>query len=71
MKKDDSEAEQWLELGGCGLIHPTVLKNADIDPGIYTGFAFGFGVERMIMLKNEIEDVRNFESGKLEFLRQF
>ncbi len=71
LKKDDSEAEKWLEIGGCGMIHPEVLKMAEIDPAIYTGFAWGFGVERMVMLKNGIEDIRHFESGKLEFLRQF
>jgi phenylalanyl-tRNA synthetase alpha chain len=71
MRKDNSEAEQWLELGGCGMIHPNVLKYADIDPAIYIGFAFGFGIERMIMLKHDIEDIRHFESGKLDFLRQF
>jgi phenylalanyl-tRNA synthetase alpha chain len=71
MRKDDSEAEQWLEIGGCGMIHPNVLKEAGIDPEVYTGFAWGFGIERMVMLKNGIEDVRHFESGKLEFLRQF
>jgi phenylalanyl-tRNA synthetase alpha chain len=61
----------WIELGGCGMIHPNVLKMADIDPGVYSGFAWGFGVERQIMLKHNIEDVRHFESGKLDFLRQF
>ncbi len=71
MRKDNSEAEQWLEIGGCGMIHPNVLKEAGIDPEVYTGFAWGFGIERMVMLKNGIEDVRHFESGKLEFLRQF
>jgi phenylalanyl-tRNA synthetase alpha chain len=71
LRKDGSEAEQWLELGGCGMIHPNVLKFAGIDPTVYTGFAFGFGIERMIMLKHNIEDIRHFESGKLEFLRQF
>lgn len=71
MRKDASEAEQWLELGGCGMIHPNVLKDAGIDPEKYTGFAWGFGIERMAMLKNGIEDVRHFHSGKLDFLRQF
>lgn len=71
LRKNNSEAEQWLELGGCGMIHPNVLKYANIDPNEYTGFAFGFGIERMVMLKHEIEDVRHFESAKLEFLRQF
>jgi phenylalanyl-tRNA synthetase alpha chain len=71
LRKDNSEAEQWLELGGCGMIHPNVLKMAEIDPIKHTGFAWGFGIERMVMLKNEIEDIRHFESGKLAFLRQF
>lgn len=61
----------WIELGGCGMIHPNVLKMADIDPTTYTGFAWGFGVERPVMLKYGIEDIRHFESGKLDFLRQF
>ena len=61
----------WIELGGCGMIHPNVLKMAGIDPTIHTGFAWGFGVERLIRLKYGIEDIRYFHSGKLEFLRQF
>jgi phenylalanyl-tRNA synthetase alpha chain len=61
----------WIELGGCGMIHPNVLKAAGIDPVTYSGFAWGFGIERTVMLKYDIEDVRHFESGKLEFLRQF
>ena len=71
LKKDNSEEQKWLELGGCGMIHPKVLKMAGIDPAIYTGFAWGFGIERMVMMKNGIEDIRNFNSGKLNFLRQF
>ncbi len=71
LRKDDSEEQKWLELGGCGMIHPNVMKMAGIDPTVYTGFAWGFGVERMIMMKYGIEDVRHFESGKLDFLRQF
>lgn len=61
----------WFELGGCGMIHPNVLKMADIDPNEYTGFAWGFGIDRLVMLKYDIEDVRHFESGKLDFLKQF
>lgn len=71
LKKNDSEEQKWLELGGCGMIHPNVLKMAGIDPEIYTGFAWGFGIERMIMMKYGIDDVRHFHSGKLAFLRQF
>lgn len=61
----------WIELLGCGMIHPNVLKMADIDPNLYTGFAWGLGIDRLVMMKQNIEDVRHFESGKLEFLRQF
>jgi phenylalanyl-tRNA synthetase alpha chain len=61
----------WIELLGCGMIHPNVLREAGIDPEVYTGFAWGCGVERLVMMKYGIEDVRHFESGKLEFLRQF
>jgi len=61
----------WIELLGCGMIHPNVLKMAGIDPEVYTGFAWGGGIERLVMMKHGIEDIRHFESGKLEFLRQF
>jgi phenylalanyl-tRNA synthetase alpha chain len=61
----------WIELLGCGMIHPNVLKEAGIDPVVYAGFAWGGGVERMVMIKNNIEDIRHFHSGKLDFLRQF
>jgi phenylalanyl-tRNA synthetase alpha chain len=61
----------WIELLGCGMIHPNVLRAADIDPEVYTGFAWGGGVERLIMMKHNIEDIRHFESAKLDFLRQF
>lgn len=63
--------EGWVELLGCGMIHPNVLRMADIDPEQYTGFAFGCGVDRLVMMKYNIEDVRHFESAKLGFLRQF
>lgn len=61
----------WLEMLGCGMIHPNVLKMAGIDPAKYSGFAWGGGVERLVMLKYGIEDLRHFESGKLSFLRKF
>lgn len=61
----------WIELLGCGMIHPNVLKMAGIDPNVYTGFAWGGGIDRLVMMKYGIEDVRYFESGKLDFLRQF
>lgn len=63
--------EGWIELLGCGMIHPNVLRAADIDPNVYTGFAFGCGIERLVMMKYGIEDIRHFESAKLDFLRQF
>lgn len=63
--------EGWIELLGCGMIHPNVLRAAGVDPGEYTGFAFGCGVDRLVMMKYGIEDVRHFHSGKLDFLRQF
>lgn len=61
----------WMELVGCGMINPNVLRMADIDPEVYTGFAWGFGIDRLVLLKYGIEDIRHFESAKLEFLRQF
>lgn len=61
----------WIELLGMGMIHPDVLKMAGIDPIIYTGFAWGCGLERLVMMKYGIEDIRHFHSGNLKFLRQF
>ena len=63
--------EGYIELLGCGMIHPNVLKLADIDSQTYTGFAWGLGLNRLAMLKYGIEDIRHFSSGRLEFLRQF
>ena len=61
----------WLEILGCGMIHPNVLKMGGIDSDVYTGFAWGFGLERLVMLKYNIEDIRHFYSGKFDFLKQF
>ena len=63
--------ERWIELLGCGMIHPNVLKMAGVDAEKYTGFAWGCGVERLVMMKHNIEDIRHFNSAKLKFLRQF
>lgn len=71
LRKGDTEADFWLELMGCGMIHPNVLKAAGIDSLQYTGFAFGCGIERLVLMKYGIEDIRYFESAKLDFLRQF
>lgn len=61
----------WLEIVGAGLIHPDVLRAGGIDPDIYSGLAFGFGLNRLAMLKYNINDVRLFNSGDLKFLEQF
>jgi phenylalanyl-tRNA synthetase alpha chain len=60
----------WIELLGMGMIHPNVLKEAGVDPNEYTGFAWGCGLERLVMMKYDIEDIRHFESANLKFLRQ-
>ncbi|MSR86710.1 phenylalanine--tRNA ligase subunit alpha [Candidatus Peribacteria bacterium] len=67
----DSKEGRWLEMGGCGMTHPNVLKNCGIDPDEWQGFAFGFGVERPLMIKHQIPDLRSFYHGDLRFLRQF
>ena len=61
----------WLEILGCGMVHPTVLKNGGYDPAEYSGFAFGMGPERIAMLKYGIEDIRAFWANDLRFLEQF
>ncbi|HZE86714.1 MAG TPA: phenylalanine--tRNA ligase subunit alpha [Methylomirabilota bacterium] len=65
--------EGWLELGGAGMVHPNVLKNGGVNPEKYTGFAFGWGVERVLMMKEgiEIDDLRLLYSNDLDFLKQF
>ena len=68
---EDSREGKWLEMGGCGMVHPNVLRNVDIDPDEWQGFAFGFGVERPMMIKHQIPDLRAFYEGDLRFLRQF
>jgi len=66
-----SREGKWLEIVGCGMVHPNVLTNVGIDPKEYRGFAFGFGVERMIMIRHQIPDLRLFFNGDLRFLKQF
>lgn len=63
--------QKWLEVLGCGMVHPNVLRNVGIDAGVYSGFAFGMGVERLAMLRYNITDVRSFFENDIRFLRQF
>lgn len=65
------KGDGWLEMMGCGMIHPNVLKTAGIDPNIYKGFAWGGGIDRLVILKYQLDDIRFFESGKLNFLEEF
>jgi phenylalanyl-tRNA synthetase alpha chain len=61
----------WLELGGTGMVHPNVLKEGGIDSEKFSGWAFGFGIERVIMMKYGLDDIRNYYSGDIRFLEQF
>ena len=61
----------WLEVGGCGMVHPQVLRNGAIDPSLWNGYAWGFGIERMAMLKHDVDDIRMFYEPDLRFLEQF
>ena len=63
--------KEWLELAGCGMVHPQVFENVGYDPEIWTGWAFGFGIERLAMLRYEINDIRLFYENDVRFLRQF
>lgn len=63
--------EGWIEILGCGLIHPQVMREAGIDPEKYTGFAWGFGLDRLVMMQYNIDDIRWFHSGRISFLEQF
>jgi phenylalanyl-tRNA synthetase alpha chain len=63
--------DRWLEVMGCGMVHPRVLANVGIDAGRFSGFAFGLGVERLAMLRYGISDLRLFFDNDLQFLRQF
>lgn len=75
--RDDPNADRltkgtgWLEIMGAGMVHPAVLRNGGYDPAKYSGFAFGMGVERVVMLRHAIDDIRQFWGNDLRFLRQF
>jgi phenylalanyl-tRNA synthetase alpha chain len=68
---DMSWSGGWLEIGGCGMVHPNVLKHVNIDSEKYLGFAFGLGVERLAMLRYGVNDLRQFYESDLRFLKQF
>jgi phenylalanyl-tRNA synthetase alpha chain len=68
---DGPNRGRWLEIAGCGMVHPNVLRNGGIDPERYTGFAFGMGPDRLTMLRYGIDDLRLFFDGDLRFLAQF
>ncbi len=65
------DKQRWVELGGCGMVHPNVFKSVGIDPEKYSGWAFGFGIERIAMRKYGINDIRLFVENDVRFLRQF
>ena len=65
------EEGKWLEILGCGMVHPNVLTNSGIDPEEFTGYAFGMGIERLAMLRYGVSDLRTFFENDLRFLRQF
>lgn len=69
--KNGEEKGRWLEFCGAGMVHPNVLRNSGVDPEEFTGFAFGFGLTRLVMMKYGIEDIRLLSSNKREFLQQF
>jgi len=71
LKKGESEHSGWLELLPCGMVHPSVLRAGGIDPDEYNGFAFGLGLDRLVMVRYGIDDIRHLHSGDLRFNKQF
>jgi phenylalanyl-tRNA synthetase alpha chain len=65
------KGKEWIEIGGCGMVDPAVFQAVGIDPTRYTGFAFGMGLERMVMLIHAIPDLRLLSENDIRFLRQF
>jgi phenylalanyl-tRNA synthetase alpha chain len=61
----------WLELGGCGMVHPNVFRSVGYDPEVWSGFAFGFGIDRLVMMRHGIDDIRELISNDVRFLEQF
>jgi len=70
-EKGDGGEPGWLEILGCGMVHPNVLRACNVDPETYTGYAFGMGIERLAMLRHGVTDLRQFFENDLGFLRQF
>jgi len=69
---DISRADgSWLELGGCGMVHPNALRNCGIDPEEWQGFAFGFGIDRLAVMRYQLDDIRELVNSDVRFLRQF
>ena len=71
LEGDSSLAGKWIEVMGAGMVHPNVLKSSGIDPTLYSGFAFGMGIDRLGVMKYGVEDVRDYYSGDLRFVNQF
>ena len=71
LEGDSSFAGKWIEVMGAGMVHPNVLRSSGIDPAIYSGFAFGMGIDRLGVMKYGVEDVRDYYSGDLRFVNQF
>ncbi len=72
LKNSDSKlANKWIEIMGAGMVHPNVLRSCGIDPMVYSGFAFGIGIDRLAVMKYGIDDIRHLYSGDLRFVNQF
>lgn len=72
LKGSDSKlANKWIEIMGAGMVHPNVLRDSGIDPSVYSGFAFGMGIDRLAVMKYGVDDIRNLYSGDLRFVNQF
>jgi len=72
LKGSDSKlANKWIEVMGAGMVHPNVLRDAGVDPAVYSGFAFGMGIDRLAVMKYGINDVRDLYTGDLRFINQF
>lgn len=72
LKNSDSKlANKWIEVMGAGMVHPNVLQNSGVDPEVYSGFAFGMGIDRLAVMKYGINDIRDLYTGDLRFINQF